>query len=196
MPRRSLYLFLLAASMLLGAQKPTQSQGVYEESNTIWKIANFAIFAGGIAYVVVKFAPAFFNARSADIQKAIKEATGLKMAADLRYSETDRRMANLAEEVGRLRAESQAEMDREYARLRAHTAEEIVHIQKSVGVEIEAQRADGVAKLRVYASEQALAAAEDRLRERFASSDQKESVGDFLRLVESAKGEFPRRGKN
>jgi F0F1-type ATP synthase membrane subunit b/b' len=205
MPRRLLYLLLLAGMTLLGAQKPAQSEGVHEEDNTIWKIANFAIFAGGIGYVIFKFAPAFFNARSADIQKAIKDATGLKMEADLRYSETDRRMANLAEEVGRLRAESQAEMDREYARLRAHTAEEIAYIQKSVGVEIEAQRGDGAAKLRVYATEQALAAAEDRLRERFASADQKDLVGDFLRLVETAKGasntppvlrEFPQRGKN
>jgi F0F1-type ATP synthase membrane subunit b/b' len=187
MPRRLLYLFLLAGLMLPAQQKPTRSEGVHEEDNTIWKIANFAIFAGGIGYVVVKFAPAFFNARSADIQKAIKDATGLKMEADLRYSETDRRMANLAEEVGRLRAESQAEMEREYARLRAHTAEEIAHIQKSVGVEIEAQRADAAAKLRVYTSEQALAAAESRLRERFASADQKELVGDFLRLVQRGK---------
>jgi len=186
MPRRLLYLFFLAGLSLLGAAKPTGSD-VHEEDNTIWKIANFAIFAGGIGYVVIKFAPAFFNARSADIQKAIKDATGLKMEADLRYSETDRKMANLAEEVGRLRAESQIEMDREYARLRAHTAEEIAYIQKSVGVEIEARRADGADNLRVYATGQALAAAEGRLRERFASADQQDLVGDFLRLVERGK---------
>jgi len=187
MSRRLLYLFTLAGLTLLGAQKPAQPEGVHEEDNTLWKIANFAIFAGGIGYVVVKFAPAFFNARSADIQKAIKDATGLKMEADLRYSETDRKMANLADEVGRLRAESQAEMEREYARLRAHTGEEIAYIQKSVGVEIETRRADGAAKLRVYAAEQALAAAEGRLRERFVSDDQKDLVGDFLRLVERGK---------
>jgi F0F1-type ATP synthase membrane subunit b/b' len=172
---------------LLGAEKPAKAENAPEAGNTLWKIANFAIFAGGIGYAVFKFAPGFFNARSADIQKAIKDATGLKMEADLRYSESDRKMANLAEEVGRLRAESQAEMEREYARLRAHTAEEIAYIRKSIGVEIEAQRADGAAKLRVYATEQALAAAEQRLRERLASADQKDLVGDFLRLVERGK---------
>jgi len=186
MPRRLFYLLCLAGFSLLGAARPTGSD-VDEEDNTIWKIANFAIFAGGIGYVVIKFAPAFFNARSADIQKAIKDATGLKMEADLRYSETDRKMANLAEEVGRLRAESQIEMDREYARLRAHTAEEIAYIQNSVGVEIEARRADGADNLRVYATGQALAAAEGRLRERFAKADQQDLVGDFLRLVERDK---------
>ena len=183
MPRRLLCLFILAGSTLLAAPP----ENAAETGNIGWKIANFAIFAGGIGYLIFKFAPEFFNARSADIQKAIKDATGLKMEADLRYSETDRKMANLAEEAGRLRAESRAELEREYARLRAHTAEEIAHIQKSVGVEIEAQRADGAAKLRVYAADQALAEAGKRLRDRFASDDQKDFVGDFLQLVQRGK---------
>jgi F0F1-type ATP synthase membrane subunit b/b' len=187
MPRRLLYLFMLTGLTLLAAQKPAKSESAHEDHNTIWTIANFAVFAGGIGYFVIKFAPAFFNARSADIQKAIKDATGLKMEADLRYSETDRKMANLAEEVDRLRAESQAEMEREYARLRAQTAEEIAYIQRSLGMEIEAQRTEGAAKLRVYATQQALAAAESRLRERLASTDQKDLLADFLRLVERGK---------
>jgi F-type H+-transporting ATPase subunit b len=187
MARRLLYLLLLAGLTVLGAEKSASAENASEASNTGWKIANFAIFAGGIGYFIFKFAPGFFHARSADIQKAIKDATGLKMEADLRYSETDRKMANLAEEVGRLRAESQAEMEREYARLRAHTAEEIAYIQRNVGVEIEAQQAEGAAKLRGYATEQALAEAESRLRERLGSTDQKDFVGDFLRLVERGK---------
>jgi F-type H+-transporting ATPase subunit b len=150
----------------------------------IWKILNFAIFAGGIGYVMVKFAPAFFNTRSADIQKAIKDATGLKMNADLRYSEIDRKMANLSGEVGKLRAESQAEMQREHERLRAQTQEEIAYIQKSALSQIDALRGEGAVTLRLHATQQALAAAEARLRERFASADQKDLFSDFVRLVE------------
>jgi F0F1-type ATP synthase membrane subunit b/b' len=182
-----LLLFLLLGLTLAGAQKPAQPESAHEDENTFWKIANFAIFAGGLGYVAVKFAPAFFNERSADIQKAIKDATGLKMEADLRYSETDRKMANLGEEVGRLRAEAQAEMEREYARMRAQTAEEIAYIQKSLAASIDSQRAEGAGKLRVYASEQALAIAEGRLRERFASTGQKDLLDDFMRLVEGGK---------
>jgi F-type H+-transporting ATPase subunit b len=153
----------------------------------IWKILNFAIFAGGIGYLIVKFAPSFFNARSADIQKAIKDATGLKMDADLRYSEIDRKMANLSGEVGKLRAESQAEMQREHERLRAQTREEIAYIQKSALSQIDALRGEGAVTLRLHATQQALAAAEARLRERFASADQKDLFSDFVRLVERGK---------
>jgi F0F1-type ATP synthase membrane subunit b/b' len=181
------YTFLLAGLTLLGAQPAAKSPASRQEDNAIWKVANFLIFAGGIGYGVMKLAPGFFNARSDDIQRGIKEATGLKMEADLRYSEADRKMANLGLEVDRLRAESQAEMEREYARLRAHTAVESAHIQESAAAEIEARRADGAAELRLFITQQALAAAEVRLRERFAATDQEDPVGDFLQLVERGK---------
>jgi F0F1-type ATP synthase membrane subunit b/b' len=106
------------------------------------------------------------------------------MDADLRYSEIDRKMANLSGEVGRLRAESQAEMEREHARMMAQTEEEIVYIRRNTAGEIEALRAEGADKLRVHATHQALAMAEAHLRERFAASDQKDLVNDFVQLVE------------
>lgn len=187
MARRLLLLFALAGFSLLYAQTPASGEPKGEEDNTIWKIANFAIFAGGIGYLVMKSAPQFFNARSADIQKAIQEATGLKMNADLRYSEIDRKMANLSGEVAKLRAEAQAEMEREHSRMIAQTQEEIAYIQRSTAGEIEALRGEGAAKLRVHATQEALALAEARLRARFASADQKDLVADFLHLVERGK---------
>jgi F-type H+-transporting ATPase subunit b len=181
---RVLCLFLLAGfSLLHGQQAAKPETAQQEDENLIWKIANFAIFAGGIGYVIWKYAPAFFNARSADIQRAIKEATGLKMDADLRYSEIDRKMADLNSEVAKLRAESQAEMEREYERMKAHTREEIAYIERGALSEIDALRGEGADKLRVHATHQALALAEEQLRERLAASDQKDLVADFLKLV-------------
>jgi len=187
MPRRFLLLFLLAGLSLLQAQEPANGEPQGEESNTVWKIANFAIFAAGMGYALVRYAPSFFNARSADIQKAIQNATGLKLNADLRYSEMDRKMANLSSEVGRLRAEAQAEMEREHARMNAQTREEIAYIQRSTAAEIETLRGEGADKLRGHATHEALALAEARLRARFAASDQKDLVNDFVQLVERGK---------
>ena len=187
-PRRLLLLFLFAGVSLLVAQEPAaKAETAPESDNLIWKIANFAIFAGGIGYLIFKFAPSFFNARSEDIQKAIQEATGLKMNADLRYSEIDRKMANLSSEVGKLRAEAQGEMEREHARMNAQTREEIAYIQRSTAAEIEALRGEGADKLRVHATQKALELAETRLRARFASIDQKDLLNDFVQLVERGK---------
>jgi F-type H+-transporting ATPase subunit b len=187
MRRRFLYLFLLACLPLLHAQQAARSEAAQEDNNLIWKVANFVIFAGGIGYAIAKFAPSFFNARSADIQKAIKDATGLKMDADLRYSEIDRKMANLSGEVAKLRADSQAEMEREHARMLAQTEEEIAYIHKSAASQIYALRVEATVKLRRYATDAALTLAESRLRERVASTDQKDLFNDFVHLVERGK---------
>jgi F0F1-type ATP synthase membrane subunit b/b' len=187
MPRRFLWAFLLAGVSLARAADTAKPEAATEDSILLWKIANFLIFAGGIGFVIYKFAPSFFDARSADIQKAIQEATGLKLTADLRYSEIDRKMANLSGEVGKLRAEAQMEMEREHERMIAQTKEEIAHIQKSTAEEIEALRGEGADRLRVHATYQALALAEARLRERFAATDQKDLVNEFLTLVERGK---------
>jgi len=187
MPRRLLWVFLLAGVSLALAAETAKPEAAHEEDIMIWKIANFLIFAGGIGFLLYKFAPSFFESRSADIQQAIQEATGLKLTADLRYSEIDRKMANLSGEVGKLRAEAQMEMEREHERMIAQTKEEIVHIQKSTAAEIEALRGEGAERLRVYATHQALALAEARLRDRFAATDQKDLVNEFLTLVERGK---------
>jgi F0F1-type ATP synthase membrane subunit b/b' len=96
-------------------------------------------------------------------------------------------MANLSSEVGKLRAEAQAEMEREHARMIAQTNEEIAYIQKSTAAQIEALRGEGADKLRVYATHEALALAEARLRERLASADQNDLYGDFVHLIERGK---------
>ena len=78
----------------------------------IWKLINSAIFAVLLGWFLWKYAPRFFNARSADIQRAIKEATGLKLDADYRYSEIDRKMALLGEEVQKMREHARMEVPR------------------------------------------------------------------------------------
>jgi F-type H+-transporting ATPase subunit b len=154
---------------------------------TKWKIVNFAIFAIGLGYALVKFAPRFFNARSADIQKAIREATGLKMNADLRYSEIDRKMANLAGEVDKLRAEANAEMEREHERLLREAAEEAERIRKNTAAEIDAWRAEGANQVRRHTAQLAFALAERRLRDRFSAGEPAEMLHDFANLVERGK---------
>lgn len=152
-----------------------------------WKIINFTLFVIAIGYGVAKYSPRFFNARSADIQKAIKDATGLKLEADLRYSEIDRRMATLAEEVKKMRAEAAAEMQREHERVLQQTREEITHIQHNVVAEIEAFQNEGADRVRRRTAQLALGLAERRLQERFASGDHPELMQDFIHLVDRGK---------
>lgn len=188
-----LTLFLPARSPAQAAESSSPAQQAAGEQTQEdaglmkWKIINFAIFAAGLGFAIAKTAPAFFNARSADIQRAIKEATGLKMDADLRYSEVDRKMANLSAEVDRIRAEARTEMKREHDRLAAETEQELERIRKNFAAETEALRAEGSLQVRQHTTHLALDLAERRLRDRFGTSNSEDLVQDFVKLVDRGK---------
>jgi F-type H+-transporting ATPase subunit b len=152
-----------------------------------WHLVNTALFALGLGYFIWKSAPGFFNARSADIQRAIEEATGLKMQADLRYSEIDRKMATLPDEVKKMRDEARAALDREHERLRRETAHDLEHVRSSVAAEVEALQQEGIKSVRSYTLKSALELAEHRLRERAVGTAPEQTVQDFVSLVERSK---------
>ena len=188
--RRVTTLFVVAtlsASLALAQSaflQETPQETVILDAITRWKIINFALFLIGLGYLIAKFAPRFFNARSADIQKAIQDATGLRIDAEFRYSEIDRKMATLPDEIKRMRDQAAAEMERAHQRFRHETDLEIAHIHRNTQAEIEALRSEAAAHLRRHTAQLALKSAEQRLRDRFLAQDQSPFLGDFIRLVE------------
>ncbi|MBV9082741.1 MAG: ATP synthase F0 subunit B [Acidobacteriaceae bacterium] len=182
----TLLLFAVAAPEAFAQQSKVDETALMDRFGP-WKIINTALFAIGLGLLIAKYAPAFFNARSADIQKAIRDATGLKMEADLRYSEIDRKMATLAQEVKRMRDQAAAEMEREHAKVRLETQQGIQRIHHNVMAEIEAFRQEGVRKVRQGTAQAALSLAERRLQDRVAPGEQDQLLREFIHLVERDK---------
>jgi F0F1-type ATP synthase membrane subunit b/b' len=172
----------LAAPHLF-AQETSGQDTAAADSMARWKLANAVLFAIFLGWALWKYAPAFFNARSADIQKAIKDATGLKIDADFRYSEIDKKMANLAAEKKKLEQQAEAEMEREHGRIQRETQAEVEHIQRNVQAELDALRNEGSRRIRQLA----LQLAERRLQERFAAGEPGDLVEDFIHLVDRGK---------
>jgi F-type H+-transporting ATPase subunit b len=191
--RRMLWLMLFAGLLCVAGGTRARADELSPEEKAAldrvgrWKIINFSLFVIGLGYVLVRYSPRFFNARSADIQKAIKDATGLKIEADFRYSEIDRKMATLAEAVKKLREEAAVEMQREHQRVLQQTQEEIAHINRNVAAEAEAFLKEGADRVRRHTAELALGVAERRLQDRFASGEPPELLHDFIHLVERGK---------
>jgi F-type H+-transporting ATPase subunit b len=183
----SLVAILLATALQLCAQENSAQETAILDAVTRWKIVNTAIFALLVGWFLWKFAPRFFNARSADIQKAIKDATGLKLEADYRYSEIDRKMASLGEEVKKMREQARREWEREHDHLRQEADAEIEHIHHNVANEIEAFRLEGSQELRQHTAQLALDQAERRLRHRFAGGEPDGLLQNFIHLVERGK---------
>ena len=180
-------LLLVTGAPHASAQESSAQETALLDRVGPWKIINFALFAIGLGLLLAKYAPAFFNARSADIQKAIRDATGLKMDADLRYSEIDRKMATLAQEVKRLRDEAAGEMEREHNRVRQDTAGGIERIHHNVMAEIEAFRQEGMRKVRRQTARAALELAERRIESRGGSGEQDHLLAEFIHLVEQGR---------
>lgn len=181
----------LAACMLLCsiaayAQETPQETAVLD-AVTVWKIINTVLFLIGMWWLVAKYAPRFFNARSVDIQKAIQDATGLRIEAEFRYSEIDRKMATLAEEIAKLKEQARVEQERAHQSLQHETELEIEHIHRNTQAEIDALRKESADQVRRHTAQLALNAAERRLRDRFANEDPSPFVDDFIRLVERGK---------
>lgn len=178
---------LLALSALQAFGQETPQETAALDRVGPWKVVNAVIFAILLIWFVAKKAPAFFNARSADIQKAIQDATGLKMNADLRYSEIDRKMATLGEEVEKLRKQSDGEFAREHQRMQEQTASEIARMRHNASNEIEALRGEAARHVRERTADLALGLAERRLQDQFAPGEPQDLVNDLVRLIERGK---------
>ena len=182
----SLIVLLALTTAQAMAQETPQETAALDRTG-MWKVLNAAVFAALLGWFIAKKAPAFFNARSADIQKAIQDATGLKLNADLRYSEIDRKMATLGEEVKRIREQSRVEFEREHQRLREQTASEIARMQQNAKNEIEALRSDAAKRVRAHTADLAIGLAERRLHDQLAQGGPQNPVDDFIHLIEHEK---------
>lgn len=176
---------LAAAPLAFGQETPQEVAAI--DAVTKWKVINTALFVLGLIWFLWKFGPGFFNARSADIQRAIQEATGLKIEAEFRHSEIDRKMASLADEVKKLRAQAAIEREREHERFRKETQAEIEHMRHNVAAETEALRLESMQQLRQQTAGMAIGRAREKLRQRLASGEPEDLVHDFIHLVERGK---------
>lgn len=173
--------------LLVPAMAEDQRDAGHEEhaSNIdAWKWANFAIIAGVIGWVAVKFGGPFFQARTVEIRKEIDEAARIHEEAERRYAAVEARLANLDKEIEQLRANAQAEGAAELARLKAETDAQLVKIERHSQNQIAAALKTARIELRSYASALAIELAEKRVRERLSAENERMLIGAFVSEIE------------
>lgn len=176
---------LLALALTVGAMYAQESEkkeaAETKDELLVWKWANFAIIVVGGGYFLSKHLPAYFGARTSDIQKDINEAQAQKAAAEKRSAEMDARLASLAAEIEKFRAEAKAEMAVEAGRIRQETAQLIEKIQKQAEQQIESAGSLASRELTAYAAKLSLDLAEQRIRTRLDAGTEAALVEDFTR---------------
>jgi len=186
---------LLAAALVAGsaaAQEPRRGNPAVQEEQepaVYWAWINFAILAGLLGYMISKRAPAFFQARTEQIQRGISDAATAKREADERMAEMERRIAGLGAEIENLRATMRREMAAEGERIRADTDRHLRRIQEQAEQEIDMMTKNARRQLQLYAAELALKSAEQQLPARITGDVENRLVNWFIQDLEhSAEG--------
>jgi F-type H+-transporting ATPase subunit b len=159
----------------------TEEKVENEESRLlVWRWANFLLLAAGIGYIAVKSGGPFFTARSRHIRKDMLEAAEVRKEAEERAAAVDRRLANLAVDIARLKEEAQHEREAEIERLRRHREAERVKIQAHAQREIESAGKAARMELKRYAAVLAVDLAQQKIRGRMNPEVQDVLVGEFV----------------
>lgn len=145
-----------------------------------WKLANFAILAGGLGYLASKYAGPYFRERGEGIRSGIAEAAAIRADAEARAAEIERRIGNLSGELENLRAKSSEEIAAEGARLQAETGTQIAKIQARAEMEIASAGKNARLELKAYSAQLALETAERQIRQEMNPATQNELADAFI----------------
>ncbi|MGH7246762.1 MAG: hypothetical protein ACREH9_01530 [Pseudomonadota bacterium] len=172
-------------ALLIGFGALALSAQEHESPYTIyWTWANFALLAGGLGYLIGKYAPGFFASRTEQIRRGIDEAAKLKQEAEASVAAMERRMSTLEAEIENLRREARSEMQAGGERVRDETAQQVAKIQKQTEQEVVALSSRARQELKKYAARLALDLAAGRIRARMTRETEDALVGGFVRDLE------------
>jgi len=172
---------LLASAVAFGAEQKDKSED--EKRWTPWAWANFVILAGGLGYLAGKNAGPFFRSRSAGIRRDIAESTRLREEAEARAREIEARLATLAAEIEKLRAEAQGAFSAEGERIRRETERHVARVRQQTEQEIASMTKAATGELRAYAARLAVDLAAERIRARMDEPAQSRLLDAFTRRL-------------
>jgi F-type H+-transporting ATPase subunit b len=195
MRRRLLLMTLFGALLLPGQEAAGHKEGAaataehgseaggHAEPSILWKWANFALLAGILGWLVAKNAGPYFTKRNQEIQGGLLDAKRLREESEARVQDIERRVANLDQEMQRMREAATAEMAAEGERIRQETARTMARMQEQAGHEISSATKLARQQLRSYAAELAVDLARQRIRERMTPAVDEALVQDFVKQL-------------
>jgi F-type H+-transporting ATPase subunit b len=149
----------------------------------LFRVLNFGIVVALLVYFLRKPLKKGLAGRTEDIEKALAEAKQAKEAAEAKFAEYDRKLAQATEEIAEISAAIRREGELEKQRIIENAK------QLAVKVEQEAENAAGleVAKarhaLRQEAVQLAVSLAEEMLTKNFTKDDDTRLIDEYMQKV-------------
>jgi F-type H+-transporting ATPase subunit b len=133
---------------------------------------NFAVLLGLLVFLAKKPTKAFLTSRRAAVVDGLAEAQRMKAAAEAKYNEYQKRLANLDAELAQIKSEIIASGEAERERIIAEAERKSARIRRETEFLIEQQLKQLRVDLTRESVEAAMTAAEKLLRERTTDDDQ------------------------
>lgn len=178
----------LAAALVLAGFSPVAAAGEGGEGSFAdfgWRVVNFSVLAGLLFFLLAKIIRGFFAGRRDAIAKALKDAEAAVEDAQSRYREYSARLAAAEGEIEALSRmiESQGRAERD--KILAETNLMAERIKEETKARMEQEYARARDQLKAEAVNLSLSLAEELLRARITIEDQDEMVQECLDRIGS-----------
>jgi F0F1-type ATP synthase membrane subunit b/b' len=159
------------------------------ENELLYKSINFAVFAAGLGWLIVKKGGPALRSRAEGIQKALKAADQIRADAAAEAAEINKKMAALGARIETFRATSRKEMEAERARTEAETRMLVVKLQEYAQSEIASMTRLAELELRAHAARLAMELAYEKVRGRLTPETDAALVANFVADLKQVEGE-------
>lgn len=154
-------------------------------TDLIWRTVNFLVFAGLLIYLLVKKFPVknFFAARAQEIAQSLEDLEAKKDAAAQAVQEAEARLAEIAQERGKILQLYIAEGEAEKTKIldKANLVAERIRHLASLTIEQETKKAAQQLKQEVV--DMATQLSEDLIKEKITPADHQQLVEEYLNKV-------------
>lgn len=163
--------------------------GEERKHEAVYKVINFVLLVGGLAYLLRKPLADFFLGRSAAIRKSLEEGRKALEASQAQLRAVEEKLARLEAELRAFKASAQEEMQAEHERLRQAAVQDAEKVLETARAQMELAARAGLLELKKYATEEALKLAEELIRQRLDEAGRTRLVRQFISRIETKPGQ-------
>lgn len=149
----------------------------------IYRVFNFVLMVGLLAYFVTKPIRKGLNGRKEEIEKTLADAEAARSAAEAKHKEYSEKLAKATEEIAGIKESIRREGELERDRIISAASEMAAKIEKEADNKAAGVVARARAELREEAAALAVELAEEMLKKQVSADDQKRLVEEYMQKM-------------
>ena len=169
----------VAALMFAASSQNPEEEGKHKH-DALFKLINFVILAGALAFLLRRPLAEFFNQRSNSIRESLEEGRKALEASEAQLRAVEEKLRSLEDQISGFKAAAAQEIEAERERLRQAVTREAEKILELARAEIDAATRAAKLELKIYAARQAVDLAEAMIRQRLDQAGQRRLVARFV----------------